>query len=354
VLTTRLSGIGTIDVTHWETEGLGSQMKRLLVRFGVAVGLLAAPLAMVTGGPAGAQDILPGVVDVGVSINVRTPQVSPPGTLAMYDVSVTEGAVVVPGTVSVALPAGSSVDTDLTDPACTASGASVSCGFATARTFKVVATTPAAGTYSVSADVVATGDLAPLEYDNGTNHASASITVKPLPDGVAAGVVKTGQSISLNLSGGRTYSLTVPATSNIGEKGVIVTIKGEAAAGHTCTGGTCAGDGYNVVFDNSIPGYTWTDFTNPLVSISAYGESPPCRGLGNACWDLGFTDDPSPTSTLVTAPYCLGASGGSTGNGQALPTSLCVNAKFKVSNIINFDVRMTSTDPITLPIGNLG
>ncbi|MEA3055136.1 MAG: hypothetical protein QOD30_568, partial [Actinomycetota bacterium] len=186
-----------------------------------------------------------------------------------------------------------------------------------------------------------------LEYDKATHHASSSITVKAAPDGVAAGVVKTGQSISLNLSGGRTYTLSVPATSNNGEKGVIVLIKGEAAAGHTCVGGTCGGDGYNISFDNSIPGYTWTDFTNPLVSVSAYGQSPPCRGLGNACWDLGYTDDPSPTSTLVTAPNCMVS-------GQALPGSLCVNQKFKVNGIINFDVRLTSTDPIQLPIGKLG
>jgi len=171
---------------------------------------------------------------------------------------------------------------------------------------------------------------------------------------VAAGVVKTGHSISLTLSGGRSYTLSVPATSNIGEKGVIVTIKGEAVGTHTCVGGSCGGDGFNVSFDNSVPGYTWTDFTNPLVSVSAYGVSPPCRGLGNACWELGYTDSPLPAAPIVQQPWCVGASDTSRGNNQALATSLCTNDKYKVNGIVTFETLLTSTDPIQLPIGKLG
>ena len=335
-------------------------MKRLLVRFCVLVGLLAAPLAMATAGTAGAQDVVPGVVDVGVSISVPTPQVSPPGTLAMYDVAVSEGAVPVPYTVTVHLPPGSDSDEGLTDGGCSAGAETLTCTGASAHTFEILATTPGAGSYTVSAEVVATGDLAGLEYDrdiqgNNVNTASAPIVVKPAPQGVASGVVKRGHSISLDLGNGRTYNLAVPTTSdNPGDKGVIVTIKGEPQGQHTCVGGTCGGDGFNVSFDNTVVGYQWTDYKHPLVSTSSYGTSPPCRGIGNPCWELGYSDSTLPAAPVTQQPWCGGASDTKRGDNQALPTSLCTNDKYKVNGVITFETLLTSTDPIQLPISKVG
>src|SRR5690242_3389320 len=93
------------------------EMNKLLVRLAVTIGLAAAPLTMTAGlaPSAGAQDLLPGVADLAVDLTVQTPKVTPPA-YAGYSVAVTQnGALATSGELTVGLPAGSVVQTGLSD-----------------------------------------------------------------------------------------------------------------------------------------------------------------------------------------------------------------------------------------------
>ncbi|HVM55236.1 MAG TPA: hypothetical protein VM262_18770 [Acidimicrobiales bacterium] len=293
-----------------------------------------------------AQTVVPGTVDLTVSI-VSKPALVTAGEAVLYEVTVGQGLVPTAGTLTVTVPPGFAIIGALSD--CGADGASqATCAVPAApAVFEVAATAPATtGTGTATATVAATNDPFDLEYTP-NNTSTAQTTVLNNSDQVAGGLVEGGDSIELNLADGRRYRLAVPAAY----AGVIVTITAESGAGRTCSGGAC-GDGFGVVFDQSNPTYLAEDPLNPLVANFTFGALDPCRGLGNNCTGLTYAKDVNAT-VLVDMPRCPGSEGGTAGDGTAIPDP-CLNRKYKVSGTVWFDVRLTSDDPIKLPLANIG
>src|SRR5688572_23109706 len=203
--------------------------------------LSTSALALSTPSPAGA--ILPGVIDVAVSIEAKPSVVSPPGEYALYEVQASNPGLVSASssTVTVALPTGSSYDDAVSTGACSGSGEVVTCAVGAlapgaSAVFDVVASTPlTAGVVSAAATIVENDLLfEPLEY-RANNSDSTQVDVQATSGVGAFGLVKGGDSISLVVGDGREYHLTVPASS----PGVIVSIVPDDGAGRTCGDSAC-------------------------------------------------------------------------------------------------------------------
>jgi hypothetical protein len=306
-------------------------------------------LGLIIPSSAGAQTVIPGVVDITVQIASMPTTVSPPGASVVYRATVGQGLSPIAGTLTVTLSAGSFVS----GAGCTGSGLTATCAFgASAATFDIVAATGPAGSQTATATVAATGDTLGLEYTS-NNSATATTTVNESSQGVASGYVEPGHSITLSLADGRQDTLAVPATA---ANGVIVTIKGEDGTGHLCGAPTATNpvptchNGFSTTFDPD-PSYQVTDPDHPLVTNKTFGAQDPCMGLGGSCDSLYYAEHEG--TPLILMPFCTGASGGSAGDGTVHANDPCVNQKYKINGAIWWDVRMTSTDPIELPIGRV-
>jgi hypothetical protein len=324
----------------------GYARKRL--GLGAALALVIAILASITGGPAGA--VLPGVIDISVSIGSRPATVSPPGELVLYRVAVSNvGVVATSSDVVVDLPAGTAYRDDLSGANCEASGDDVACTVpslsATQKyAFDVVAHTPVvAGTYTATAVVTARDVVEPLEYQ--ANNTSSANTKVQAPNGqIAAGLVEGGDSLSLDVGDGRKYEVTVPA--NV--PGVIVErLAAQSGAGKICGSAGLCGDGFILKFVEGHPTFHALDPMNPLVAELTYGSQDPCRGLSGTCADMYWAPDDS-TTLLAKMPNCPGSDAATAGDGTARPAP-CINRRYKVSGTIYFDMRLLSTDPLTVP-----
>lgn len=295
----------------------------------------------------------PGVVDLTATGESVPARVSPPGELVILAISVDQGIVPTTGVLTVTLAEGSAYRDDLTEladmpegVACDGAGVSVTCTIPEAAVdLELVAhTAPTAGEQVATLAVAATGPLAPLEWDK-NNSSTVSTKVEKPEGGVAAGLVEEGDSLSLDAPDGRSYTITVPE----GVPGVIVEIRLVDGKGRVCTGSPTGCDpGFTTVFVEDHPVYYAQDPENPLVTKMTFGPQPPCIGLGASCGDIYFAKQ-ADAVVLTKMPYCRGASGGARGNGDALPSSPCVNAKSKTGNKIWFEVLMLSNDPVTLP-----
>ena len=324
----------------------GNARKRL--GFAAALALVIGIVASVTGGPAGA--VVPGVFDLSASIESKPATVAPPGELVLFEVVVSNvGVLASSADVTIDLPAGAAYRDDLSDPACQASGSDVRCAVSSLapleqRALDVVAHTPtSAGTYTTTAVVTARDFIEPLEYR--ANNTDSTQTVVKAPNGqVAAGLVEGGDSLSLNVGDGRKYTLTVPA--NV--PGVIVErLAAQSGVGKICgTAGACD-DGFILKFVEGHPTFKALDPMNPLVANLTYGSQDPCRGLGGTCADMYWAPDDT-TPLLSRMQSCPGSDAGTAGDGTARPAP-CINQRYKLSGVIYFDMRLLSTDPLTVP-----
>ena len=321
---------------------------RTRLKFVAALALVVAALASATGGPAHA--LVPGVVDLSAYIESKPATVSPPGELVLLQVVVSNvGVVATSSDVLVDLPAGAAYRDDLSSGTCEADGDDVVCSVPSlAATQKwaldVVAHTPVtAGTYTSTATVTARDFVEPIEYR--ANNTDSTDTAVQEPNGtVAAGLVEGGESLSLDVGDGRFYKLTVPEDV----PGVIVQrLAAQSGAGKVCgTAGLC-GDGFILKFIEGHPTFKALDPMNPLAAEMTYGSQDPCRGLSGTCADMYWAPDDT-TTLLAKMQNCPGSDAATAGDGTARP-SPCINRRFKKSGVIYFDVRLLSTDPLSVP-----
>lgn len=322
--------------------------RRIATLLLASLSLSTSALALSTPAPAGA--ILPGVVDVAVSIEAKPPVVSPPGEYALYVVTASNVGVVAvsASTVSVALPSGSFYDDGLSSPACFGSATTVTCPVGAlapgaSAAFDVVASTPLSiGKVTAKATIEENDPLIePLEYKE-NNEDAFDVDVQAASGAGAFGLVRGGDSISLDVGDGRKYTMTVPATS----PGVIVSIRPDDGAAKLCGSDLC-GKGFLTEFVQH-PSFKAEDPTHPLVTTKTFGPKDPCQGVGggSACFQIFFAHsalDP----VLAEMQAC-------TTTGVSVP-SPCLNAApHKVTNpdgkkTVYFDVLMLSNDPIELP-----
>ena len=316
-------------------RGIGA----LTAMFGLATAVVGVP----------AHAVVPGVVDLAVDIESQPTTVSPPGELALFEVVVSNvGAVPTASEVTVDLPDGAAYRDDLSFDGCAASGADAVCAVPSVapgqeQSIDVVAHTPGvAGTYTTSATVAATGLVEPLEHTANNSDSTTTEVLAPNP-GVTAGLVEEGDSLSLDVGDGRRYVLTVPE----GVPGVIVErLAAQSGTGKSCGDAGC-GDGFILKFVEGHPTYKALDPLNPLRADITFGAQDPCRGLGGGCADIYWAPDAEETE-LARMENCPGSDASTAGDGTARPNP-CVNQRYKVSNVIQFDVRLLSNDPLTVP-----
>ena len=329
---------------------MGVQLRKTAA-FATVVGVLVAALAAVGGAPAGA--LLPGVIDVAVSVESKPATVSPPGELVLLEVVVSNvGLVALASDVGVDLPAGSAYRDDLSAPGCQAAGDDVTCSVpllapGASRTLDVVAHTPPVpspeGGYTTTATVTARDLLEPLEYRD--NNTDTTVTVVEAPNtAIAAGLVEEGESLTLDVGDGRIYTLTVPQ----GVPGVIVReLAPRSGEGKICGTEPGCGDGFIIKFVEDHPTFKALDPMNPLIANLTFGYQDPCRGLGGACADMYWAPDDS-EPVLQRMLNCPGSSAGTAGDGTARPNP-CINKRYKLSGVIYFDMRLLSLDPLNVP-----
>lgn len=294
-----------------------------------AITALAATLVGFTPAPGIAAE---SVADLSVSVDDSPDQVSPPGGIVLYTVTVANnGPVAAPAadfrdttrggafvrSLSL-LPAGCS------GPADGAADPTIDCRFlafpaGATRTIEVAIRTPASVgqvTNTVSASIPP-GAV----FDNNPANDSATDTtaVTATSDG-AASLLTQGQSLTY-----KTHTLTVTSAVN----GIITALSTAPAEGAQCGDSAC-GDGLRVWFDSN-PRF------QGLVSVDVnFGKGDPCRGLGKeSCTSLYSRKD----GVVTVVPLC-----------SAAPTaSPCIEQIYKVDGHIHHSVRMRSEDPDLLP-----
>lgn len=323
-------------------------MARTARRSLVALVFVAGVLGVAV--PSGA--VVPGVVDLAASIASVPETVSPPGELVLYQATASNVGLVPTssGELTVALPGNAVYRDDLSTAACSGAGTLVTCptgplARGTTVAFDVAAHTPTSpGSHQATATVRSTDVFEPAEFE-GNNTATATTTVLASNPGVAAGLVESGESLTLDVADGRSYTLTVPPGAG---PGVIVKgISAEDGAGHDC-GTVGCGNGFVTDFVQH-PYFKAEHPLHPLITVKTFGAHDPCQGLGNATCNSIYFAHSNNAIALTPMPFCPGAGGGGTpGNGTAIP-SPCVNQLFKSGGRTWFDVRMLSNDPIELP-----
>ena len=311
-----------------------------------------------------------GVLDVSVTLANAPASISPPGELVLLTAVVTnEGALTANPSLSVALAPGSVYRDDLSATACAPPSTTppppptaVSCTVGSlasgqSKSFEIVGhTAPSAGTQTSVATVTAgVGLVEPLEYTE-NNEASLDVPVNASTGQFAAGLVESGDSLSIVVGDGREYTLTVPLES----PGVIVkelrAKQSEYAPGlfYTCGSGPC-GNGFKIDFVKDHPYFKAEDPQHPLVTVRTFGNGDPCFGLGGTCSSVYIQKVDNPAAPLEPMPYCPGAAGGATGSGtmydppgEETPTP-CINRKYKVGTTQTwYEGRMLSNDPVEL------
>jgi hypothetical protein len=339
-------------------------MNKTKRRFLAAVGATAllSGMAGLVPGTRAEQPILPGVVDMTVSILSVPAEVAPPGELVVFDLSVGQGTLPSAGQVAVDLAPGQVYADDLTDGTNSASGGAVACDAAgadvlctvpaSAVAFEVVAfTAPTVGPQTTTATVSSTGSLSLLEYSSNNTASAVTDVQQQEQEGQVSGLVERGESITLTSDDGtgRAYTMTVPADSD--SPGVIVTIKLEDGGDELCPTSTnplnACGNGFITTFEDH-PYFRSEDPEHPLVTDKTFGYLGPCLGFGGTCSDIFYAKDEN-APILSKMPDCTGRSGAGAGDGDAVPDSPCLNQKYKVDGINWFEVLMLSNDPIELP-----
>lgn len=334
------------------------------IRLLAGLGVLAASLAFIAAPGARAVDVLGtevALTDMTVSLASLPAEVLPPGDLVLIQATVSDTipaavAMLGGGTLTVDLALGSAYRDDLSSAACAAvDGDTAECTVpGGGGVFDIVGHTPlTVGDATTNATITATGPLAPFE-DGSNNTATVTTAVTAAGEGIAAGLVEEGESLSLVVGDGREFVLTVPE----GVPGVIATVRTYQPTEADDCGGVPCRPGFHADFAQH-PTYKALDPTNPLITNQTFGSQDPCVGFGAPCTDV-YTAH-APGDPLYKMPYCAGASGGGAGSGQALPDSPCINEKYRESpakdkakaraelSRIFFDIRMLSNDPISVP-----
>lgn len=333
--------------------------QRIATLLVASLSLSTSVIALSTPSPAGA--VLPGVIDVAVTIDAKPSVVSPPGAYALYEVRASNvGLVNVSAAkVTLTLPSGSFYDDALSTAACSGAGATVTCptgpmpaGSGAVR-FDVVASTPtSAGIVTATATISAQDPVGePLEY-KANNTDTADVDVRATSGAGAFALVREGESLSLDVGDGRKYTLTVPA----GVPGVIASIKPDDGTAKTCVddGGAVEACGKGFVTDFvPHPYFKAEDPTNPLLTTKTFGPKDPCEGLGapSGCYELFFAKSPLEPVLYEMAPC--------TTPGDAVPSPCMDGPPRRITGadgrkVVWFNVVMLSNDPLELPPLNLG
>lgn len=324
--------------------------RRIATLLVASLSLSTSAIALSNPTPVGA--VLPGVIDVAVTIEAKPAVVSPPGELALYDVTASNAGIIAvsAATVTVSLPSGSFYDDGLSAAACTGSATTVTCPVGAlapgaSTVFGVVASTPtSAGIFTTTATIEENDPLIePLEY-KANNTDAADVDVRAQSGAGAFGLVRGGDSLSLDVGDGRKYRMEVPPSS----PGVIVSIRPDDGTAKVCTlpDGSVApcGKGFLTEFVDH-PYFKAQDPANPLFTTKTFGRLQPCRGIGNDCTTIAFAKNAF-EPVLTDMPDCASS-------GQAVP-SPCLDDKYKINGTTWFDVLMLSNDPLELPPLKLG
>lgn len=323
-------------------------MRRLIATlFLASLFLSTSALALSTPMPAGA--VLPGVIDVSVSIEAKPSVVSPPGEYALYEVRASNPGLVgaSSATVTVALPSGSFYDDSLSSTACSGSATAVTCpvgslGSGGSVVFDVVASTPTSPGLVTATATIEEHDvlIEPLEY-KANNTDSVDVDVQAATGAGAFGLVRGGHSISLVVGDGRAYTMTVPVES----PGVIVSIRPDDGTAKLCGTELC-GKGFLTEFV-SHPYFKAEDPAHPLVTTKTFGPKEPCQGLAPAsgCYEI-FWAKSALEPVLEEMDPCATA-------GQASPSPCLDGAPTREgptgAKRVVFKVLMLSNDPLELP-----
>ena len=315
--------------------------------------LSTSAIALSTSAPSGA--LVPGIVDVAVSIEAKPSVVSPPGQYALYDVQASNPGIIAvsSATVTVTLPAGSFYDDTLSTPGCSGTATLVTCPAGALPPganvpFDVVASTPTSvGVVTATATIEEHDDLVePIEY-KANNTDETDVDVRATSGAGAFGLVRENESLSLDVGDGRKYTLTVPP----GVPGVIAFIEPAEGGVRTCVedGGNVDGCGKGFLTDFvKHPRFKAEDPANPLRTTKTFGPKDPCQGLAPSsdCFEIYWAKR-AIEPVLAEMEPCAVA-------GKAVP-SPCLNGKpRRVSGTdgkkaVWFDVLMLSNDPLELP-----
>lgn len=312
-------------------------MRKLLLSVVAAVaaisGLLLGPVAS----PAGAVDV-PVVVDVSSSTAAKPMQagesvVSPPGALAYYTASFTNGSLIpVKGTFTNTTSAGSIVGATAVGCAPTTSNLTVSC----------TTTVPANGTVSFAVTVqtpttpgsitnTSTARVGDQFVDLITSNDSSSVTTTVQ----AAG---TGSAGFVPENGTLTYKKHVLKVTDA-DLGVVAFMSDTPNAGTYACGSSPCSQGLRLDFDQD-PAF----FGRVSVDVN-FGIDDPCRGLGASagCYSL-YVKKPADA-----APTAIPACNATQSNGP------CLQRTYKVGTEFHSVVILDTNDPDLLtPVKNLG
>ena len=330
-----------------EGEATMRLRRRIATLLLASLSLSTSALALPTPSPAGA--VLPGVIDVAVSIEAKPSVVSPPGEAALYEVQASNPGIVgaSSATVTVTLPAGSFYDDAVSASACSGSGEVATCEIGalaagSTTTFELVATTPTTVGMARATATIEENDLLiePLEY-KGNNTDIADVDVQAASGAGAFGLVRGGDSISLLIGDGRAYHLQVPASS----PGVIVSIRPDDGA-KSC-GDTACGKGFITEFVPH-PYFKAEDPTDPILTRKTFGPKEPCEGLGapSGCYELYWAKDGFEEELAEMDPC--------TAPGDATPSPCLDGNPTRIQGadgkkVVWFKVNMLSNDPVERP-----
>ena len=318
--------------------------RRIATLLVASLSLSTSALALSNPTPAGA--VAPGVIDVAVTIDATPPVVSPPGESALYAVQASNPGIVSASsaTVTVSLPAGSVYADALSTPACSGSGTTVTCPVGALPAggvvpFDVVASTPTSAAIYNATAVIQANDLLlaePLEYQ-ANNTDTTQVDVRNASAAGSFGLVRGGDSLSLDVGDGRFYTMTVPPQV----PGVIVSIRPADGTAKACGLGGCD-KGFLTEFVQH-PYFKAENPAYPLFTTKTFGRTAPCNGSGGGanCKEIYWAKDPITPVLQPMAPCAA--------SGVANP-SPCLQLERKEQNsVFWFDVLMLSNDPIELP-----
>jgi hypothetical protein len=351
-------------------------MRKTFLRAVVALALFAGVAVAANPLQAGAeQDLIPGVVDVSATIESLPEVVSPAGTDFLLRSTLTNESVVpllsTTAQLKITVAPGLAIDYSAARPGypvpptgCNAVGNEVTCtatlGSGQSKVVELpILTEVFTGdprSYTSTAEAISQDPLEVLEYGPNNND-SVLTTVLAANPNVISGLIKGGQSRTLNVGDGRTYTISVPTSL----AGVIVDeIAPRSPLAFQRCGSltTQCGNGFIVKYI-AHPVFQTLNPNNPVISFVIFSGGDPCFGIGGPC--TGITWAASETAALLqNMAYCPGAGpGGNRGDGTATgPGNKCINQKRLVNTpqglVTQFETRSLTEDPIELPPLGLG
>lgn len=338
-------------------------MWKTVVRAVVALALLAGVAVASDPLKAGAQDLVPAVVDVSSTIESLPGTVSPAGTGVLYRATLQNHSVLATtATLKVTTPPEFTHDLALTPlpSGCSAAANVVNCSrsLGAGGTFVLelaeVTAVFANGerNYTATSEAISQDPLELLEYTPNNND-TVNTKVLAANGNLLSGVLKRGTTKSINVGDGRMLSITGPA----GPEAIIIDVIRPLSpqAFQRCgSPTTMCGNGFLIRYVDH-PTFRTLNVNDPIVQTLTFGIGDPCFGLGGPCTGITWAEEEL-APLLQHMDYCPGAGpGGNRGDGTANGTgNKCINHKFLKNKQTWFETRSLSEDPPTLPPLNLG